>query len=118
MTDNEIIKALKCCRLNTFEKCRECPAGKTYEFCSLEILGDALDLIKRQQAEIERLQTEKDALIKTYAECQLDNLKAFVKYLKKHACSYDLDNYHWFQAVDVEYLDDFIQEFVEAKYDR
>ena len=115
MTDNEIIKALKCCRLNTFEKCRECPAGKTYEFCSLEILGDALVLIKRQQAEIETIKAEKDALIKTYAECQLDNLKSFVKYLKKHACSYDLDNYHSFSAIDVENIDDFLTEFMEGQ---
>ena len=56
MTDNEIIKALECCKQNCLSKCLSCPAGKVYEFCSQEIMNDAIDLINRQKAEIEVLQ--------------------------------------------------------------
>lgn len=55
MTDNDIIKALKCC-LGERESCRECPA---YNYgskeCVDEMLLTALDLINRQKAENERL---------------------------------------------------------------
>ncbi len=55
MTDNEIIKALEClcgCAL----KCRECPYSPRYAFpsCERQVAKDTLDLITRQQAEIER----------------------------------------------------------------
>lgn len=57
MTDNEIIKALECCaRLN--RKCNECPLlndGAVSEHCISVIRNEALDIIKRQQAEIEGL---------------------------------------------------------------
>ncbi len=55
LTDNEIIKAFECCKENRLDKCLECPAGKVYEYCSQKIFDDALDLINRQNAEIERL---------------------------------------------------------------
>lgn len=50
MTDNEIIKALGCCGS---ENCRGCPYrnGKCHQ--GNPMIRDALDLIKRQQAEIE-----------------------------------------------------------------
>lgn len=51
MTDNEIIKALKCCGR---ENCFGCPYhGKCHQ--GNPMIKDALDLITRQQAEIERL---------------------------------------------------------------
>lgn len=39
----------------------------------------------------------------------------FANYLKAHACSYDLDNYHSFDAIDIEYLDDLAEEFLDKK---
>ena len=52
MTDNEIIKALECCIKNT---CSECPFYKNWitHRCG-ELRNLALDLINRQQAEIEK----------------------------------------------------------------
>lgn len=72
MTDNEIIKALECCTSEGFV-CSGCPydtleaQGVEYtEYdCSWYLRADALDLIERQKAEIERLKDEKDNLIKT-----------------------------------------------------
>ena len=39
----------------------------------------------------------------------------FVRYLKEHSCSYDLDNYHSFSAIDIEDLDDLADEFLDLK---
>ena len=51
MTDNEIIKALKCCI--SCENCDICPQHSTE--CVSDLLKLAYDLITYQQAEIERL---------------------------------------------------------------
>lgn len=53
-TDEEIKKALECCRTLDAEACEECPAESDCLHIDLNEL--ALDLINRQQAEIERLQ--------------------------------------------------------------
>lgn len=39
-----------------------------------------------------------------------DGIKEFAEHLKEHSCSYDLDNYHSFNGIDVEYLDGFVEE--------
>ena len=54
MTDNEIIKALECCK---DLKCSECPK-KTNLFitdCDVQLCQEAIDLINRQKAEVENL---------------------------------------------------------------
>ena len=58
MTDNEIIKALECCVKAPYcsEK-TDCPY-KGIDDCVKQHTLDALDLINRQQAEIERLKAE------------------------------------------------------------
>ena len=58
MTDNEIIKALECCIED--EDCAHCPSIKEMPYCSNDIMVGALNLIKRQQAEIERLESAND----------------------------------------------------------
>lgn len=60
MTDKEIIKALG---IHTTEKynCAGCPYI-SYDDCSDKIVTDALNLINRQQAEIERLKRENKIL--------------------------------------------------------
>ena len=52
MTDTEIIKALECCPQHIM--CGHCPF-RNVENCMSALYVDALDLIKRQKAEIERL---------------------------------------------------------------
>lgn len=58
MTDNEIIKALECCNING--SCSKCPYDgarfETERDCASEMTADALALINRQRAEIERLE--------------------------------------------------------------
>ena len=59
MTDAKIIKSLECCSQDTHD-CDNCPLDIAEEsLCFNEIKGYALDLIKRQKAEIERLKEPK-----------------------------------------------------------
>ena len=59
MTDKDIIKALECCTKKY--GCRDCPL--TYDDrCLTRINKEASSLTKRQQAEIERLKMERQAL--------------------------------------------------------
>ena len=58
MTDNEIIKALECCK-SSVASCEECPMHVEGVIChGYELNKKALNLINRQQAEIERLHDE------------------------------------------------------------
>lgn len=66
MTDSDIIKALECCLVTG-----QCKTGCFVDVleCELVLFDAVKDLLKRQQAEIERLKTEKDNLIHGYNEC-------------------------------------------------
>ena len=83
MTDNEIVKALECCVwTRSLSDCLKsgCPARKR-EGCSyflrtddvfegvifVELIKDAIDLINRQKAEIERLKENLNIELKNYA---------------------------------------------------
>lgn len=50
-----------------------------------------------------------------YSEGFEECIIAFVEYLKKHSCFYDLDNYHSFSAIDVDDLDDLVEEFLNNR---
>ena len=56
MTDTEIIEALECCK-NSIPMCDDCPGGYG-NMCFDFLKGYALDLIRRQKAEIERLKAK------------------------------------------------------------
>lgn len=66
MTDNEIVKALECCKLTNEQQesqCEDCPLWETSLMICQELLAfHALDLINRQKAEIERLEAENKKL--------------------------------------------------------
>lgn len=57
MTDDEIITALECCDFTGMKSCEECPLYHTFD-CSFVIIDKTLDLVNRQNAEIERLKQE------------------------------------------------------------
>lgn len=59
MTDNEIIKTLECL-CGGGDSCTECAYHKKYRFdeCRKQVAKDALDLINRQQVEVQQI-TEK-----------------------------------------------------------
>lgn len=99
MTDKEIIKAVERCLSGKEELCKECPLnGKCYG--DVDYLLESLDIINRQQEqleaaangqetlqkalaekdrEVERLTAEKDQLIKTFGECQAEAAKEILK---------------------------------------
>lgn len=57
MTDKEIIKALECCKPNNDEGCLNCPlADVPLPKCAEILSKESVNLINRQQAEIERLE--------------------------------------------------------------
>ena len=70
MTDNEIIKALECCICN---ECDVCPLPSC-DGCVDLLLHNALSLINRQQAEIERL----GVLVKERADVNFDKIATVV----------------------------------------
>lgn len=60
MTDNEIIKALECCTVGTFDCSKECPCYSSksnlkVSSCRFELMCEISDLINRQKAENEML---------------------------------------------------------------
>ena len=50
-----------------------------------------------------------------YSDGFEEGVIAFLKYLKENSCFYDLDNYHSFRAIDIEYLDDLADEFLDNR---
>ena len=68
MIDTEIIKALECCLDNSPLTCKDCPmfnVTNSTMVCSKIVTKFALDLINRQQAEIERLNNNLSAMVVT-----------------------------------------------------
>lgn len=68
MTDKEIIKGLKCCLGGTEELCKECPFnGECYGDVEY-LIAYALDLINRQQEQLEAAIAGQETLQKALAE--------------------------------------------------
>ena len=83
MTNYEIIKALKCCGR---ESCFGCPYhGKCHQ--GNPMIKDALDLINRQQAEIDRLNKEiqitKDAYTMLQTKIKIIKSEAIKEFAEK-----------------------------------
>ena len=89
MNDNEIIKALECCTQNDTldvyrNDCDICPLNEcNSENCVYITQIEALDLIKRQQKEIERLKDENKHHRKTIAENERRALDVTLEEIEK-----------------------------------
>lgn len=93
MTDNDIIKALECCKNLHHTECACCPLGKGKD-CIEKLAGSALDLISRQNAGIVRLtgrinhlkQYDEERDIRLHArlscEARTEAIKEFARKLK------------------------------------
>ena len=79
MTDNEIIKALECCYASG--RCEECPLNSIGLGCIRKVQSHSLDLINRQQAEIERSNALIDAAEEHFSPLPFKN--AFDEYIVK-----------------------------------
>lgn len=73
MESKDIIKALECCSISDcFDKCKKCFYAEcdSDKGCIAELCEDSLDLIKNQQAEIEKLKKARDYYKKNRDEYQ------------------------------------------------
>ena len=117
MTDNEIIKALKCLCGDEIP-CKDCAYKSDTFACRRMNAIDALDLIKRQQAEIERLQKyNTEVAYKHYN----DGIKEFAERLKEKIAK-SVYNYWnttangYYLAEDVpDEIDNLVKEMTEGK---
>lgn len=90
MNDKDIIKALRCC---SETDCRECPLNGE-NMCVSKVTGFALDLIKRQQAEIERL--SKFATEERCREIAQEMILPLIKKVKEEAVEDFIEMSIWF----------------------
>lgn len=105
MTDNEIIKALECCK-SSVASCEECPMYVKGVIChGYELNKKALALIISQQAEIERLQKYNTDVAYKHRN---DGIKEFAERLKDKS----LTKWDYHDAVDIEEIDDLVREMV------
>ena len=77
MTDDQIIKALECCCFSG--DCDQCPYEDMGESCKFESTKDALDLIKKQKAEIDKLKENNKEIMKTIAGVHTEAIKEFAE---------------------------------------
>ena len=103
MTDNDIVKALECCD-GSFDRCEECPLDNVSQdkLRCWELEKSALDLINRQQAEIERL--------KAYYKDEFERLTiTYIQLLEKKTQEIKAEAYK-------EFAEWFIREYPETEY--
>lgn len=88
MKDNEIINGLECCNHEYVwqKECFDCEYATFEANCGKEMIKDALDLINRQKAEIEKLKTDFqiEASNKLEKEIKAEAIKEFAERLKNH----------------------------------
>ena len=84
-TDDEIIKALECHADADIKTCKICPYNDV-SLCGYKLCSDALAIINRQQAEIERLNNNLSAMVATMRNSaratKADAIKEFAERLK------------------------------------
>ena len=128
MTDNQIIKALECCADEMGCK-KGCPCfdpkakGSCCTISKIGIEKIALDLINRQQAEIERLSAESfgynvTKLFDNYkAHIKAEAIKEFAERLKALDrldvdVSYGYGREHYTEAIAVNLIDNLVKEII------
>ena len=114
MTDNEIIKGMECVIGNEVN-CSECDYQKVLPFpsCRMMCAKNALDLINRQKAEIERLKKNIDGLniftTNHIKVIRLQAMKEFAKRLKDNYCFTD----RWGKIIPISTVDNLVKEMTK-----
>lgn len=126
MSDEEIIKALKCCG-EPYNICAECPMPNNIKDdcrCGEHLANYALDLITRKQTEIEQLKFEIAKLLpegcpyatqvevsnKLEAQIKSEAVKEFAERLKEKKFELDDQNEDVFYAVEMTDIDNLVKE--------
>ena len=126
MTDNEIMKALECCIVAG--NCENCPYlyYHQYDVCIRGLLKDTLDLIKRQQAEIEDLKYNSKIRQKNIRTRKAEAIKDFAERLKTLCLERSSDEWNkkaspvsWSYAYEQfsEDVDNLVEEMVGGEND-
>jgi predicted nuclease with TOPRIM domain len=125
MTDNEIIRALECCSKSSWlNDCEGCPCYDETEDiqtseCQERLMKNALDLINRQKAELDKLAEEygeliieKDELfdIAEKQKAEIERLEKDSKRLKKVQMQLD-DAMKMYSTIKAEAVKEFADEF-------
>ena len=120
-TDEEVIKALECCILRKQYRCenRKCPLyyeTTKYSDCTEMLVENALDLINRQKAEIERLRSQLDCYEETSGnkQAKAEAIKEFAERLKRDAFL-PLGTYFVEEIITAKQIDNLVKEMTEGK---
>ena len=123
MTDNEIIKFMQCVMGND-ANCSECRYQKVLPFpsCRMMCAKNALDLINRQKAEIERLREianpKCQKCVSRTTECaKSEAIKEFAERLKHFIIPQKADGYTR-EIVLKRDIDNLVKEMTEVENDR
>ena len=113
MTDNEIIKALECCIVRG--NCQGCPLWNEHTSKCLEIaITNALDLINRQKAEIERLQTNCMSMAQTMPNMakaeRAEAIKEFAERLKATPLRFGVEYTEYYDKPSIYKLVPFVDD--------
>lgn len=114
MTDAEIKKALECCsKSGRLNDCDGCPCYDEKEDiqtseCQERIMKNALDLINRQQAEIDRLKYNLEAVLAERAD-HAEAIKEFAERVKT-AFYYEFEEL--IPSIMAEKIDNLVKEMV------
>lgn len=126
MTDEQIVKALECCG-NMNECKKECPLDDLggIDKCIHTLMLNALDLIKRQQAEIEKLNKVKvfnftvsgteeiiPILFNHEKEMKNEAVKEFAERLKDKSEHFDLEKENFVSETNIDNL---VKEMTKGK---
>ncbi len=117
MNENDIIKALECCMKPIgVEGCRVCPLCEKCNDDPNALQELSLDLIKRQQAEIEKLKVrEYRNISKTISNARIEGIEDFAEKLKEKGFS---DQYYEHESiVYAADIDDLVKEMKEDEHD-
>lgn len=126
MNDKDVIKALECCRIGKRENdCKKCPLYGRVPACVGYLVQDALALINRQRAEIEKLREVNINICetggkllrerKTIRNATIKEFEEKLKSNKRRMCGNDNGGLYWDQAVLVDDIDRVMKEMTEEK---
>ena len=117
MTEAEVIKALELCK-DPMASCSECFLVVSDRYCERTLMGNALDLINRQKAENEKLQSDNSSMQSTLAkmsmgveEAKAEAIKEFAERLKDKQQTFISDEYAYKFIYLIE-IDNLVKEMV------
>lgn len=122
MTDNDIIKALECCRELSLENCKACPYYSYGHGCLTTCFRDTLDLINRQKAENKALQkqmAEQKAEIEEQDQAIINALKRMGQIRAEAITEFEEKVVSCgVKSVEIGYFDNNSYEFITIRKDK